>query len=107
VFDRASFDLHRRIVRELEQSVSNRDWWLWLTIEEEDPEAEVAGMGPEIDHWLAQCDPAGGKVVEADLPWVEGRLVFRLRALPRSSGSRGGSELFGNPFPAFAEWTGR
>jgi hypothetical protein len=106
VFDKASFDLHRRIVTELENGVSNRNWLLWLKIEEEDHETKVAGLAPEIDTWLDGCDPDGGVTVELDGPWTEGQLVMRLRALPKPRDARGGSELFGNPYPPFAEWTG-
>lgn len=104
--DKGRFDLHRNIVTQLENKVTNRDWWLWLLIEEgEDPEVSVEGLGPEIDAWLAQGDPNGNTVLDSE-EWVEGSLVFRLRALPKSAKVRGSSDLFGNPFAAVAFWTG-
>ena len=100
------FELHNQIVRELENTVQNRNWWLWLLIEEGAPDVKVEGLGAEIDAWLAQGDPNGGKVLDTEQPWVVGEVVFRLRALPKSPDQRGSRELFGNPFAAVAYWTG-
>jgi hypothetical protein len=102
---RDEWDVHRQIVRELEAGVENRDWWLWLHIDESMTGASMTQIIEDVERWLSLNPDHVGRVIERE--YVERGLVFRLRAWPRKREFRGEEPLFGNPFPAIAEWTGR
>jgi hypothetical protein len=106
----AQFQLHRRIVRELESGVNNRDWWVWIHFHvDEETDVSLVGLADEVERWLAQMNP-DEQVAQAErvreLKWTGGGIHVELKAIPRGVASRGSPELVGNPFPAVAFWTG-
>ncbi len=105
--DTAQFQLHRRIARELESNVKNRDWWLWMDFHlDEETDVSIAGLADAVEQWLSQMDPddQAGERVPA-IEWTGGGIHVEITAARRGVASRGSAELIGNPFPVFAVWT--
>ena len=69
--------------------------------------AEYEKLLHEVEATEADIGAALASVAFAAQPWVVEGVEFRLRALPKGRDTRGSSELWGNPFPAVAFWTGQ
>jgi hypothetical protein len=104
--DTEEFDLHRRLVGELESNVNNRNWWVWIHFHvDDDGEFGLAGLADEVETWLGSLDPDIEIESGYGLEWTEGPLHVELKAIPRRRERRGAPPLVGNPFPPVAFWS--
>ena len=106
MIDDAEFELHRRVARELEVGVQDRDWWVWMELLPEDrPAADISldGLADQAAAWLSSLDT---DAEQAEMLWSMDDLDVRLRARRRPAKSRGQQPLVGNPLPAFGYFTG-
>lgn len=106
MIDEAEFELHRRVARELEVGVHDRDWWVWIELLPEDHWAADTSLDGLADHaaaWLSSLDV---DAEQGETVWSVAGLDVRLRARRRPEKSRGKQPLVGNPLPAFAYFMG-
>lgn len=106
MIDEAEFELHRRVARELEVGIQDRDWWVWIELLPEDrwaADISLDGLADQAAAWLSSLD---ADAEQGEMVWSVDGLDVRLRARRRSARSRGQQPLVGNPLPAFAYFTG-
>jgi hypothetical protein len=104
--DTAEFEIHRRLVRDLEGHVQTRDWWVWIHFHlDEETDVSIAGLAREVETWLSSLDPDVEIESGYPLAWDGGGIHVELKAIPRKPGRRGGPPLVANPLPAVAFWT--
>jgi hypothetical protein len=100
---------HRLVSEALEQGVRNRDWFLWINVNGDTflaPNDNLDSLVQLTEQWLRELDPdAERKPAPFAWPGPHGVSVV-LRALPKKPHARGSNPLVGNPYPAFAYWTG-
>ena len=100
---------HRATCNELERRVKNRDFWIWVRVEEEaelvagPDEADPAAwrtVAEEVERWLEELDP---QAIDADDPPARtiqlGDTLVELAATAKKPRRRGTDPLIGNLYP--------